>query len=68
MDSFKFGELLEKQRRKDAINAAQTIRDYCTSVNECDKECVFFSQITAECIFTRHNKYGFHITPEDWEV
>ena len=68
MDSCKFGELLEKQRRKDAINAAKEVSNYCKSVNECDKECVFFDKITDACIFTKHNRYGFHITPEDWEV
>lgn len=68
MDDCNFEKLLEKARRDNAINAAKEVSKYCRSVNECYGGCVFFSPITSECIFTRHNKYGFHITPEDWEV
>lgn len=67
MDICKYGELLEKARREHAVNAAKEVRNYCNSFESCDG-CVFWSQITGECIFTKHNKYGFHITPEDWEV
>lgn len=68
MNNYNFGNLLEKSRRQNAIEAAKTVREYCYTIEECDKGCVFFDRITAECIFTKHNRYGFHITPEDWEV
>lgn len=68
MTNYNFGDLLEKARLDNAIKAAKQVSEYCKSVSECANGCVFFSQITGECIFTRHNRYGFHITPEDWEV
>lgn len=68
MNNYNFGDLLEKSRRQNAIEAAKTLSEYCKSFNDCDTECVFLDQITGACIFTKHNKYGFHITPEDWEV
>lgn len=67
MDDYNFGKLLEKSRRENAIKAAKEVSEYCQSCKEC-VECIFLDKITAECIFTKHNKYGFHKTPEDWEV
>ena len=68
MNNYNFGDLLEKARRENAINAAKEVSEYCKSVNKCEKGCVFYDNITGYCTFTKHNRYGFHITPEDWEV
>lgn len=68
MNNYKFGDLLEEARIQNAIEAAKTVSEYCKSVNECQNGCIFYDKITGYCTFTRHNKYGFHITPEDWEV
>lgn len=67
MTNYNYGISLEKARKLEAIMAAKTVSKYCKSCKECE-ECVFLDQITGECIFTKHNKYGFHKTPEDWEV
>lgn len=68
MNNYKFGDLLEESRKQNAIEAAKTISEYCKSVNYCENGCIFYDKTTGYCTFTRHNKYGFHITPEDWEV
>lgn len=68
MNDYNFGDLLEKSRQQNAIEAAKTVRDYCKSVEECENGCIFYEKITGYCTFTKHNRYGFHITPEDWEV
>lgn len=50
-----------------AIQAAQIIKHYCEAHGSCDN-CVFYDKINGYCTFTKHNRYGFHITQEDWEV
>lgn len=67
MSNYNIGDLLEKANKENAIMAAKEVREYCKSFNECEN-CVFLDKITGGCIFTKHNRYGFHITPEDWEV
>lgn len=67
MNNYNFGELLEKARRENAVNAAKEVSKYCKTFEECEG-CVFLDQITGGCIFTKRNKYGFHKMPEDWEV
>ena len=66
MDNYKHGYLLKAAYKQEAERAARTVKNYCART-ECE-ECVFLDQITGACIFTKHNKYGFHKTPEDWEV
>lgn len=68
MNNYNFGDLLEKSRRQNAIEAAKTVSDYCKSVEECENGCIFYDKITGLCTFTKYNRYGYPLTPEDWEV